>query len=459
MKRIVSLLLALTLVLGLVPAVVADEAPASDLLTLTTEPITLRYATNGQDIELTKVLADQFMQQYPNITVEVLEMDSATYQDALTNMASTQNLPDVFWPDAVQEALLKDWLLNLTPYFEADPDAKLLNQALLDGSVIGGRQYSVPMQSAPYVMVVNKTIFDKYNVEMPSLTWTWEEYCEKMEEVSHPEDYYFGAGHSFNSGYFQTEWGWDGNSYTFSDDWMATEETVNDWVSRGLTDQDTTEEERLTIYGDASATASSQGRVAMEPIVMYTASTAGWLDGTMEAQNGCDLVFYPMPQGKQLTFIQPASIAKSCQYPNEAWELMKWMGWGKEATLLIQKYWDEQETPACLIPMIDDEEVWQDCIDRAHPELKDFMANIGDCVPYNGNYSPDGNNRRINWNFVVAPEIQSGKRNLADEVKDCYKRYNDAVARYFKKCPEFKDSGYVFTTATDLATATDADIQ
>ena len=181
----------------------------------------------------------------------------------------------------------------------------------------------------------------------------------------------------------------------------------------------------------------------------------------LELQTGSELILYPMPSvnGVQITNLAVASIAKSCEHPNEAWELMKWMGWSKQAHLLSQKYYAEGEMASCYLPVIDDEEVWQDCEDRAHPRMKDFVANIGECFPKNDKYAPDRDNRIINWLFVVRPKVQDGSRTLADAVAEMYTKYNNAVANYFKKCPEFKDSGYVFTTATDLATATDSDAE
>jgi len=458
MKKIVSLFLALAMVLGLVPAVVADEAPASDLLTITTEEITLRYASDTQDYELCLLLADEFMKDYPNITVEVLEMDIGTYADSLANLASTQNLPDVFWPGKIQYALLNDWLMCLDPWYAADPDAQMINKTILSGTVIGGRQYCVPMQNAPTSMIVNKTIFDMYNVELPSLTWTWEEYCYAMENVSHPEDYYYGAPESFDAGFFTTEWGWDGNSYTF-EPWTELTETIEDWCARGLTAVTISEDVKQNIFAGNSA--SSQGHVAMEPLENYGWNSQAYLDGTWEAQTGSELLFYPMPtiDGKQITNIGSAAIAKSCKYPNEAWELMKYMGWGKKANLISQQYYYDNEIASTYMPVIDDEEVWEDCKAKAHPRMVDFISNVGECFPKNDKYSPDGDGRRINWLFVIRPKVQDGSRTLADAVAELYTKYNNAVANYFKKCPEFKDSGYVFSTATDLDIATVSDAE
>lgn len=67
---------------------------------MTTEEITLTYACWGLAEKGEKEARDKqiaaFMNAYPNIKVEFVEVDAAAWEDGLVSLASTGSLPDVF---------------------------------------------------------------------------------------------------------------------------------------------------------------------------------------------------------------------------------------------------------------------------------------------------------------------------------------------------------------------------
>ncbi|MBE5769520.1 MAG: extracellular solute-binding protein [Clostridiales bacterium] len=447
MKKIVSLVLALLMVFS-VAASLAE-------LEITTEEITLTYVSK-EDPELVQRLANQFMQAYPNIKVEILELDIWTYMTGLGNLAAEKNLPDVFWVDGVQDPVANDWALRLDDLYAADPDAQRIMGSILDGSKIGGRRYSIPVRSQPYVMAINKTLFDKYNVELPDYDWTWEEFVSLAEEVAHPEVYDFGYGDCGGAGYFIEEWGWDGESYTFDDTWVMMEEHWYDWMERKI-QENMTPEERETAFGDSSALAFGTGHAAMN---VYSSHFVGaLLDGSLEQTLGCEFLFYPVPtpRGTQNSIVDFACISKATKYPNEAWLLAKWMDWGREATLLRNEYFAEvmQDTGAISlrVPILTDEDLWVDTRANTSPRLDNFLENLPPLLPYMGAHAPGHINCMINYAFGgVGNSILSGEKKPADLAAELRQKYNGYRDNWFASCAEF-------ATATDLDIATVSDAE
>ena len=149
MKKLLSLVLVVLMALSLVPAM-AEEA---GLPAMTTENITLTVAHWGQaeagEPEVIEALIAQFEAAYPNINVEFVAIDQGSWDQALTNLASTGNLPDVFWVFNVMNAVNNEWALDITYYMENDPDAKELYPTMVSGAKINGKNYSYPAVMFP----------------------------------------------------------------------------------------------------------------------------------------------------------------------------------------------------------------------------------------------------------------------------------------------------------------------
>lgn len=369
MKKLLCTLLALVLMLSCFAFANADEQ------------ITLTYAAK-EEVELTKALAAQFEAAHPNIHVEVLELDQATFQDALANMASTQSLPDVFWTGSVTDAIANKWIINLDKFYAEDADAASISPAIMKYAQIGGKMYCFPAQCRPTVAVLNKTLFEKYNVELPAFDWTLDDFKSIAEELAHPEDFYYGvSSHQNFDEYLFTHYDWDGEKYAFGDDWISVMEMSAEYAINKVADK-MTAEEKEAVLGDPNANPVHAGRVAMTLAAQEAGfeQLAGFLDGSIGEASGSEFVFYPLPSThleSDEAIVEYAVISGSCQHPQEAWELGKWMTWGKEATLLRQDFLSKQEKVGrVLAPMIMDEAVWTDMIDKAPEMLKDFYANM-----------------------------------------------------------------------------------
>ena len=389
MKKILCVLLSALMLLGMVPAVAEEGLPP-----MTTEEITLRYACWGQaeagEPEVVQALIAQFEEAYPNINVEFVAIDQGSWNETLTNLASQGQLPDVFWVFSVSAAVANEWALDLTEYFEKDPDTKELFPSMVTSTKIGGKNWSYPAVLFPHMVFMNKTLFEKYNVELPGpATWTWDDYFELAEELSHPEEYYYGISNplfvdlfpaAINGG--QGKFGWDGEAYHFDDAWIeATEmraEVINNKICEWMS-----AEEKESVLGDPGAWPPGKGRTAMHIDWPWTVAM---FDTTVPAETGCEFVYYPLPKGEsgeELGIVDNGIIAASTQYPREAWELAKWMSWGPQAALKRQETYRSLGYSVSRMPVVSTEEVWQDLVDNAKDSMKPFYANIGNVVPSN----------------------------------------------------------------------------
>ena len=389
MKKILCVLLSALMLLGMVPAVAEEALPP-----MTTEEITLRYACWGQaeagEPEVVQALIAQFEEAYPNINVEFVAIDQPAWNETLTNLASQGQLPDVFWVFSVSAAVANEWALDLTEYFEKDPDTKELFPSMVTSTKIGGKNFSYPAVLFPHIVFMNKTLFEKYNVEMPDpATWTWDDYFDLAEELSHPDEYYYGISNPLYTDLFpaainggQGKFGWDGEAYHFDDAWIeATEmraEVINNKICEWMS-----AEEKESVLGDPGAWPPGKGRTAMHIDWPWTIAM---FDTTVPAETGCEFVYYPLPKGEsgeELGIVDNGIIAASTQYPREAWELAKWMSWGPQAALKRQETYRSLGYSVSRMPVVSTEEVWQDLVDNAKPAMVPFYANIGNVVPSN----------------------------------------------------------------------------
>ena len=208
-KSLAGLVFVLLLMLLLVVGCSNDEKPSGgekeddkvteegakelSLEPMTTEDITLTYASwaNGA---LNQELANKFMELYPNITVELVQLEQEGWNDHLTNLASTGELPDVFWYlGNVDIAVRNSWLGDMTEYFENDPESETVLSTLKDqGYFDGERKLAAPVAYQPYTIFLDENLFNKMNKDMPSADWTYSEMIDLMKEMTVPEQGIYG---------------------------------------------------------------------------------------------------------------------------------------------------------------------------------------------------------------------------------------------------------------------------
>ena len=412
MKKMLSLILACMMLLALIPAMAEDEG----LPPMTTEEITLSVAHWGQseagEPEVIQALIAQFEAAYPNITVEFIPIELAVWDQALTNMAAEGNLPDVFWVTNVPNAVANEWAMDITDYLAKDPDAKDIYPAMLQSAKIGDRNFSYPAVLFPHMIYLNITLFEQYGVDLPDTDWTWDDYFDLADELSHPEEYNYGVSNPYYHDFFpaayngnQGRFGWDGEKYNFDEVWIEAVEKRAEVVNNKIAVESMTPEEAEAILGNAGAWGPGKGIVAMH--VDWPWSMAGFKN-VITPETGCQFIFYPLPTGDamgELAIVDNGVINASTEYPREAWELAKWMSWGPQAALCRQKTYRSLGYPVSRMPVVRTPEVWQDLVDNAEPDVKAFYTAI---LERGVEFVPS------NWQTALGYQVMEDYYNLND---------------------------------------------
>ncbi|MDC3416863.1 ABC transporter substrate-binding protein [Aquibacillus salsiterrae] len=380
------------------------------LAPMTGEEITLTYAS-WANADLNNFLAEKFMEKYPNITVEIVPVEFQGWNDNLTNLASTGQLPDVFWYlGNVDVAIRNGWLGDMTQYFEADPESEnILSSLKVQGYFDGERKLAAPVTNLPYTVFLDENLFKKQNVEMPSPDWTYSEMIDLIQQMTVPEEGIFGYN-TFTKLLTiapivnldaLTEFGFDGEKYDLTGDWADAVTQRAEFVRSGVHAPFFDTDEAEAAFGDRLLWAASTGRVAMQLDAWWT---VGLFKQPEFIDKGIKWVPYTVPKGdnaetnRKPAFVDFGTISSATEYPREAYELLKFMGWGKEGwEAKLEAFQTLKNDDGTLVfehpdglPLIEDEDIWSG-LRALLPEEKyydDFLARAKEPVPLGGAAQP-----------------------------------------------------------------------
>jgi multiple sugar transport system substrate-binding protein len=423
-----------------------DDTPQEEntLPAVTTENITLSYAYWGQaekgEPEVVEAQKAAFIAKYPNITLDFIQIEQTQWEEALTNLAATGMLPDVFGVFSVSRAVMNEWALPLGEFYEGDPEVKDLPEIFVNNAKIDGKQYSVPSVMFPHLVFVNETLFAKYNTPLPSYEWTLDEFFNLATSLAHGEEFYFGMSNPLFEDLYpawfngQGKWGWDGKNYNFDSVWANA--LIKKWelVDANICEWESAEDKEKFL-GSADAWPPGFGRSAMH---MDWPWTIAMFEDTVPAQSGSTFLYYPLPvgpSGNQLVIVDNAIIGASTKYPREAWELMKETTWGKDANLIRQKAYRDVGLNLSRFPATANAAVWQDLVDNATNEnFKQLLSTLQKQSP---GFVPS--------NWPVAPgwgdvEAWINEQDIYGKIERHEINPNDVTAELTAKANELKDA-------------------
>ena len=376
---------------------------------MTTENITLTYAS-WDNAYMNEYLAEKFMEKYPNITVELVELEQATWNEGLFNLASTGNLPDVFWYlGDVSAALDNHWLLDFSAYYNADEENEKIPASIKEAGTFGDLRLSAPVKNLPFAVFLDRTVFEKLNIPMPSVDWTYSEMIELAKKLTVPEQSIYGMNlftqlttisPIVNQETSIGEFGWNGESFDFSV-YAEAYEQQREFSRTGVFPPAFGSEEAAQAFGDAEVWAAATGQLGMQVDAIWTAN----LFETAEFKDkGIDMVIYPVPNGDNSSndnkpcYVDFGGISSVTEHPREAYELLKWMGWGKEGWMhkidafetLTYEDGSKVYTYPDGVPLLDDSEIWE-AYKTLVPQTEEWMAfldSVHSPVAMGGTYIP-----------------------------------------------------------------------
>jgi ABC-type glycerol-3-phosphate transport system substrate-binding protein len=154
----------------------------------TPEPVTIKFPSYEPAMAHYTALAEQFKTLYPNITVELVQLQQQGSNQITDN--------DVFMADqlALAQLVRQGAILNLTPLIEQDNsfDQGVFYPGAFETFQYEGRTWGIPSDINMLLMYYNKDLFDRYSVPYPTSGWTWNDFLERAEDISDPNNGVFG---------------------------------------------------------------------------------------------------------------------------------------------------------------------------------------------------------------------------------------------------------------------------
>lgn len=317
------------------------------------EPITLTYASWEKD-PMEKYMIEKFQEKYDWITVDSIQIDQNTWESGLMQLADTGDLPDVFWCFNLATATENGWTLDITDYYDNDEYNENIPNELKMVGVYDGKRYGTVVHQFPWVIFLNKTLFEQSNVQMPSYNWTYDEMINCAKQFSMPNQYYYGMNGTkyYFSDIFPIinsdnlmDLGFDPKNETFN--WDTRIAGLNDAFS--LINQkviaNLLPEEKEKAYGSADIWEPESGKIAMQLDYFWTGS---YLQSIVFTSQNMEWVAYPLPSGtsnRQFSTVDCGAVSASTEHPREAYELLKFMNYGREGWLAKIEYFKQQSNP------------------------------------------------------------------------------------------------------------------
>lgn len=223
MKKWFALFLLVAVLLTAVPCAFAEENVT----------LTFAFWDTNQEPGM-KAIAEAYMAEHPNVTIEVQVTPWGEYWTKLEASAMGGAMPDIFWMHSNQffKYVSANTLYNLD---ELNYDYTPYPQGVTDLYTYEGSHYAIPKDYDTIALVYNKEIFDNAGEPYPDDTWDWDKLLEVAKKLTDPEKgiYGFGAPNDTQSGYLNLIYQNEG--FAFEDgksgyDQDATKEAIQWWV-------------------------------------------------------------------------------------------------------------------------------------------------------------------------------------------------------------------------------------
>ncbi len=154
------------------------------------EEVTLLWGMWGspEEIATHQAVADAYMEQNPNVTIELWSQpwgDYFTKLDTLFAAGDATAIPDVFFLSPVPSYAARGVLQDLNPFIEESGlDLGDYWPGAVESTSFEGLVYGFPRDSGVEVLYYNKDHFDDAELDYPNEDWTWDDLRAAAEALT-----------------------------------------------------------------------------------------------------------------------------------------------------------------------------------------------------------------------------------------------------------------------------------
>lgn len=368
-----------------------DGANASAMPAMTTDSIKLTYMHFDQ-ADLVHYVGAKFHEKYPNIEVKYQDFTTDGYNDTLMNMINAKKAPDCYMVLGNCDFGLSNCVYgDFTEYWENDPENQNLLTSINDykiGYFGTDKKLATPIKYFPAALYTDLTVYEKLNITPPDPTnFKWDDFINAIKATTSAADNIYGFNQFYTPVTFYPisnnkdcigEFGWDGHRFNM-DLWA---DGVNQWaelVNSGYRAPINGTEANEAWLGDADMWAAYSGKLGWQLDAYWT--YVNLFDTEDYRSKGMQWVPYATPLNESGTcfgVLDMGSISTGTAYPREAYELLKWMGWGLEGwQAKLEAYktvMDEAGNPifraSMPAPITLDADIWAEYTQRFYPTAK-----------------------------------------------------------------------------------------
>ena len=189
MKKLLSLVLTVAMLLSIGAFAVAEEVPTAEIVWWAFPTFAQKDAGDPAGT-YEQTLIDAFQAKYPTIKVKLDTIDFATGPEKITTAIEGNTHPDVLFdaPGRIVDYGKKGKLVSLNDLFTEEMKADIPNKAIIGACSDGTNYWMYPLSSAPFFMVINKEHFEEagalqyVNLE-GDRSWTTENFVKAVEAL------------------------------------------------------------------------------------------------------------------------------------------------------------------------------------------------------------------------------------------------------------------------------------
>lgn len=162
-----------------------------------TQPVTLTWfmwTGSNQEVQAWEYDAGLVTKQYPWIHIKFETTTFPEYWTKLESEAASGNLPDIVSLQSQHTPGFASSFLPLNPLIQkSNFDISSFNTGIVKGLTYQGSVRALPYDFGPYMIFYNKDLFQKYHVPLPTAGWTYAQFLQDAQMMTHGNDYGFVA--------------------------------------------------------------------------------------------------------------------------------------------------------------------------------------------------------------------------------------------------------------------------